>query len=116
MHELTIAQNMVEIIEEELKNREQLDKKVMEVNFIAGRLNAVVPESLQYNFDHLKQKKDYLKDAELNIKETPIVIQCRNCQQKTTIDEPIFRCQKCNSGDIEVISGKRMYIESLEIE
>ncbi|HMA61287.1 MAG TPA: hydrogenase maturation nickel metallochaperone HypA [bacterium] len=116
MHELTIAQNMVEIIEEELKNREQLDKKVMEVNFIAGRLNAVVPESLKYNFDHLKQDKDYLKDAELIIKETPIVIRCNNCHEETTIDEPIFRCQKCNSGDIEVISGKRMYIESLEIE
>jgi len=116
MHELTIAQNIVSIIEEELKKRDQLEARVNQVFFNTGRLNAVIPESLRHNFNRIKNEKPFLREAELVIKEIPIVIRCRDCGEESTIEEPIFMCQHCNSTNIEVISGKKMYIDSLEID
>lgn len=116
MHELTIARNIVSIIKEELQERDQLDYRVSEIYFNAGRLNAVVPESLQYNFDQIKQDKEFIKDASLIIKQIPVTIKCHDCEYETTIDEPVFRCQNCDSRNIEVTAGKKMYIDSIEIE
>ena len=116
MHELTIAKNIVSIVKEELKKRDKLDCHVQKIYFNAGRLNAVVPESLQYNFNQIKQANKYIQNTELIIKEVPVTIKCRNCEKQTTIDEPVFRCQHCDSSNIEVISGKKMYIESMDID
>src|SRR6056297_3252804 len=116
MHELTIAKNILAIVEDELKKRDQLDCQVREIYFNTGRLNAVVPQSLQSNFEQIKKQKQFLQNATLIIQEIPVTIKCRDCQEQTEIDEPIFRCQACDSVNIEVIAGKRMYIESMEIE
>ncbi|MCF7885759.1 MAG: hydrogenase maturation nickel metallochaperone HypA [Candidatus Marinimicrobia bacterium] len=116
MHELTIAQNIISIIEDELQQRNKLACQVNKVYFNTGRLNAVVPESLQYNFNQIKKERKFTQNAELIIKEIPITIKCEDCQAETQIDEPVFKCQNCSSRQIKVIAGKKMYIESMDIE
>ena len=113
MHEMGIAMQIVEIatasIPDDVKNI-----RVERVNLKVGKLAAVVPESLRFCFEIVAQDTP-LSGAELVIEEIPVVARCNHCAAEWTIDEPFFTCQKCNSGDIELLSGRELDIHSIEI-
>jgi len=115
MHELSIAQNIISIVEQELAKRE-VQSKVQKIFFNAGRMNAIIPDSLIFGFNTLKKETKLLHEAKLEINETPLILKCRKCGKDFEIDEPVFVCNFCGSTDIEVVSGKDMYIESIELE
>ncbi len=115
MHEFSIAQNIITIVEEELSKQKEM-KPVRKIFFHTGRLNAVIPETLRFGFDIQKREKPLLSKATLEIDEIPIKIKCRECGQVTELDEPAFLCPACGSQQIKVISGKHMTIDSIELE
>ena len=88
--------------------------RVEKVNLKVGKLAAVVPDSLRFCFE-IAAKETPLGDAVLNIEEIPVVAVCTECHQEWTIEEPVFACPECNSGAIEIISGRELDIESIEI-
>ncbi len=115
MHELSIANNIVTIVEEEYKKLD-CNGMVQKVYFNTGRMNAIIPDSLKFGFNTIKQNKVFLKEAELIIIESPIILKCKKCNIEKEIDEPFFICEKCGSTNIEVISGMEMYIDSIEVD
>ncbi len=46
--------------------------------------------------------------------EKDVNVRCKDCQHEFTIDEPIFMCPKCDSFETEIITGKELYIETME--
>ena len=115
MHELSIAQNIIAIVEEEMKKHSD-NGTIKKILFKAGRMNAIIPESLKFGFDILKKDKDIVSKAELDIEEIPLRVKCKNCGSESNLDEPAFCCPECYSPDVEIISGKEMWIESIELE
>ena len=113
MHEMGIAIQIVEIASASIP-AELEDARVERVNLKIGKLTAVVPESLRFCFQIAAQDTP-LCDADLNIEEIPIAVRCADCNIEWTICEPVFRCQKCNSGSVEIISGRELDINSIEI-
>jgi len=113
MHEMGIVMQVVEIatasIPDSMKNA-----RVERVNLKVGRLSAAVPASLRFCFEIIT-KDTPLEGAELRIKEIPVVAKCRECDTEWTITGPAFNCEKCRSGSIEIISGRELDIESVEI-
>jgi hydrogenase nickel incorporation protein HypA/HybF len=113
MHEMGIALQIVEIagasIPPDLKN-----VRVQRVNLKIGKLAAVVPESLRFCFS-IAVKDTPLEGAELFIQELPVVARCKACNAEWTITEPVFTCKVCNSGSLEILSGRELDIESIEI-
>jgi len=115
MHELTIAQNIIRIVHDELEKIP--GTKIVEcVRFRAGRLNAIIPESLKFNFDILKKDYPMLDQANLEVAETPVIIRCRQCQAEAAITEPLFLCAACGSVDLQMISGQEMFVDSIEVK
>ena len=88
--------------------------RVEKVNLKVGKLSAVVPSSLRFCFE-IAAKDTPLSGAELDIEEIPVVAVCKKCNTEWTITGPAFTCEKCNSGSIEIISGRELDIISLEI-
>jgi len=43
------------------------------------------------------------------------VARCRDCDTQWTISSPAFTCENCNSGSLEILSGRELDIESIEI-
>jgi hydrogenase nickel incorporation protein HypA/HybF len=113
MHEMGIALQIVEIavasIPPDLEN-----VRVERVNLKIGKLAAVVPESLRFCFS-IAVKDTLLEGADLFIKEIPVVARCKTCNAEWTITEPVFSCKACNSGSLEILSGRELDIESIEI-
>ena len=113
MHEMGIALQIVEIATASLPA--DLDKaRVAAVNLRIGKLAAVVPESLRFCFD-VAIKDTALEGATLVIEEIPVVAKCNDCATQWTIDEPVFVCQKCRSGSLDILSGRELDIESIEV-
>ena len=56
-----------------------------------------------------------LAGAKLAIEEMPVVAKCKDCNAQWTIDEPVFICKTCQSGSLEILSGRELDIESIEV-
>jgi hydrogenase nickel incorporation protein HypA/HybF len=113
MHEMGIAMEIIDIAEASIPADMQ-DVQVESVNLRIGKLSAIVPESLTFCFS-VAIKETRLEGARLNIEQVPVVAMCKDCDNRWTIDEPAFNCPQCDSGTIELISGKELDIVSIEI-
>ena len=113
MHEMGIAMQIIDIakasIPESMKG-----VRIEKVNLQIGKLSAVVPTSLTFCFE-IAAKDTPLDGAELNIEEVPVKAKCKQCGKEWTISNPAFNCIKCDSGDIDILSGRELDIVSLEI-
>lgn len=113
MHEMGIAMQIIEIATSAIPPDES-DVKVARVNLRVGKLAAVVADSLRFCFE-IAAKETPLEDAKLGIEEIPVVARCKECAVEWTIQGPAFNCNACGSGQIEILSGRELNIESIEI-
>lgn len=113
MHELSIAENILKIVESNINSYNF--KKVKAINLKVGKLTAVVSSSLVFAFEVLSSGGVF-EGAKINIKEIPIEIICRDCKQKGEIENYHFVCPSCESENIEIISGRELLVEDVEIE
>ncbi len=114
MHEMGIAMEIVDIAKASIPPDMQ-GARVQRVNLQVGRLSAIVPDSLRFCFD-LVVKDTPLEGAELSIEEVPVVARCKDCQNEWTVTGPVFTCTACQSGAIDMLSGRELDIKSIEIE
>ncbi|MDX9789072.1 MAG: hydrogenase maturation nickel metallochaperone HypA [Desulfobacterales bacterium] len=112
MHEMGIAMQIIEIAAAAIPKGAPKGC-VKRVNIKVGKLSAVVPQSLTFCFD-IASKDSALAGAKLVIEEIPVKARCNVCQNEWTINEAVFTCPACNSGDIKLISGQELNIESIE--
>ncbi len=113
MHELSVVANLFEILEE--KVREKGGTKIFSVKLQVGALAGVVPELLMTAFDIYK-KDTLASEAELEIKEVPLKVQCKDCHTIMIKDDFIFICEHCGSTSIETLEGTEMILEKMDIE
>jgi hydrogenase nickel incorporation protein HypA/HybF len=112
MHELSIAENIIEIIKENVPEKELCDIKniLLEV----GDMSGIVSESLQFCFDVIKSETPF-KNAEMKIKKIPFVLFCNDCKKESTNSIGIKLCQNCGSTNTKVISGDEMKVIEVEL-
>ncbi|MFP4348602.1 MAG: hydrogenase maturation nickel metallochaperone HypA [Thermodesulfobacteriota bacterium] len=113
MHEMGIAMQVVKIAADSVPEHIQ-NPRVEQVNLKIGKLSSVVPDSLRFCFEVIT-KDTPLEGATLHIEVAPVVARCRDCGIQWTIEDAVFRCKACNSGSVEVISGRELDIISIEI-
>jgi len=113
MHEMGIALEIIDIVKSSIPP-DTPDARVVKINLQVGRLSAIVAESLRFCFE-IAAKDTALSHAELSIEEIPVVAMCKECQHQWTITGPAFSCEKCKSGSIELLSGRELDIQSIEI-
>ena len=114
VHEMGIALEVIDIAEASIP-QELPDARVTKVFLTVGRLAAVVPDSLRFCFD-VASERTRLAGAQLVIEEVAVRARCKACGHRWSIDTPAFRCPACDSGDIDIASGRELDIRSIEIE
>lgn len=113
MHEMGIAMQLVEIATSAIP-KDMENVQVEKVNLRLGKLSSVVPDSLRFCFEIIT-KDTPLAGAELDIEEIEVVAKCNDCNWEWTIKGPVFKCEKCKSGNINILSGQELEISSIEI-
>jgi hydrogenase nickel incorporation protein HypA/HybF len=113
MHELSIVETMVSMVLEMAKEKNA--KKVLRVYLVIGELSGVLNEAVELYFSMLT-KDTIASGAELFFTRPPTQVRCRNCQ---TVYSPVnlkISCPNCKEQKIEIISGRELFIDSLDIE
>ena len=113
MHEMSIAQSIIDIVNDTLAENEK--SRLKEVAVDIGEMVAVVPESLQFCYEAIVNETEY-HNAVLNINVIPLKIKCNNCNIESKIEKYAFLCPKCESTNINVISGEELNIRYLEVD
>ena len=115
MHELSIMSSVLDIVLEHAQKNNA--KKVQKVNLQIGVLSDIIPEWAQSYFDMLS-KDTIASEAVLNIEQVHVRILCRACGHEFGFKDRDwkFSCEKCDSSDIELLSGREFMITSIEIE
>lgn len=112
MHELSIAQNIIEIVKENVPEKDFSDVKNILLEI--GEMSGIETDSLKFCFDAIKNETPF-GNAEMKIKKIPFVLFCNNCKSETTNIYGIKLCEKCGSSDTIIVSGKEMKIIEVEL-
>jgi len=112
MHELGIAQNILEIVRQSVL-KEQIEA-VRGIKVRVGQLSGVVPDSLDFCFNVIVNDTE-LRRASLAIEQVPTTSECRNCMHRFQVEEFDFVCPACRSTNLELISGKELEIIEIEL-
>ncbi len=110
MHEFSIAQSIVSIV-----NRHAAGRQVRKVELRVGHLRQVVPSALEFAFALLTRGTE-LDGAALCIEEVPARGRCRACGAETEMHDFPLRCGGCGGLDMELIAGEELLVDALECE
>ncbi len=113
MHEMSLAENIMQIIEETAL--EQKFSRVKTVWLKIGQLACVEQESLRFFFDVVTQDS-IAQQAKLEIIEVAGQAQCSQCNCHVSIVTLYEACPHCGNYSLQVIQGDGMQIKELEVE
>jgi len=112
MHEMSLMQSVVSILEEEAARQNFTQVKAVWLEI--GKLSHVEPEALRFCFDVVI--KDTVADgARLEIVEIPGQAWCMNCSKPVDVAERFDACPDCGGYQLQMTGGDEMRIKELEV-
>jgi hydrogenase nickel incorporation protein HypA/HybF len=113
VHELSIAQSLLEIALEEAERHDMRQIKLIKLQ--VGEMAAVVPESLTFCFD-MVSRDTIATGAALEIETVPVVARCSGCKFVFEVENQVFLCPQCGEPSLDLISGRDLSLVSIEGE
>ncbi len=113
MHEMSIAQSILDLVKEEAA-KAQLER-VEEVRLRIGEMSGVVPDSLSFCWSLMADHQDAgsARGAALTFDLIPVKARCGDCGKTFKVDNYVFFCPGCGSGNTVVLEGREMTIASI---
>lgn len=113
MHELSLAQALVEEVERRAQNEKA--QKVTEVKVSLGKFSGVWRESIEFCYPILCEGT-LLEGSTLAIDEIPLTLHCPQCQKDSHPQHFRLKCEHCQSTQVEITAGKEFKIISMEFQ
>jgi hydrogenase nickel incorporation protein HypA/HybF len=113
MHELSFAQSLVELIEEE--GRVQGFSRVRQIRVKIGALGHVEPEALRFCFD-VASRGALAEGARLELDIVPGEAWCPRCLRAVSIAARYDFCPQCGQGHLQMTAGDELRLSELEVE
>ncbi len=115
MHELSIAQNIVASVMDYLERHHPNCNKVSAIGVRVGMMTDLSPDALTFGYE-VSRKGTVLDGSTIEIERVPVTAVCRDCGQRTSIENLLFRCADCRSGNIEMETGMELDLAWVQIE
>lgn len=113
MHEMSLMASIFDIINQNLTGYP--GARVIKVKLVVGAMTNVVPAALQMAFTAMSSGTP-VEGAELLIEEVPLTACCHECGWQGEIEQYKFFCPVCSSMQVEIMTGRELYLDSLEVE
>ena len=113
MHELGIAQNILEIVQQSVTDNQAPAVRLIRLR--VGQLSGVVPDSLEFCFKAIVSDTS-MRQASLAIEQMPTVFRCKKCGYRFQVNDLEYLCRECKSPDLEILSGRELDIIEIELE
>jgi len=112
MHELGIAQNILQIVQQSVPADQAADVRLIRMRI--GQLSGVVPDSLSFCFAAIINETA-MQRASLDIEQVPVIAECKDCKHRFGMEEWAFSCPSCNSKNLQLISGRELEVVEIEL-
>jgi hydrogenase nickel incorporation protein HypA/HybF len=106
-------QSVMETVEQTARNNGALAIDV--VRLVVGDMTEVVNEAMEFAFEAMSPGTP-CEGAKLEITNVRPRSRCLNCGYEYEHDRYHWGCPKCDSLATELIAGRELYIDSIEIE
>lgn len=87
---------------------------VEQVTVAAGALRQITPDSLALYYELLTRDTP-AAGSRLQVRQVPITARCRACGWEGPVELPVFRCGGCNDPGIDVLTGRELLVESMQV-
>jgi hydrogenase nickel incorporation protein HypA/HybF len=112
MHELSIAQNIVDIIGQYVTPVQAPDVRLVKIRI--GPLAGIVADSLDFCFGAIVGGTPF-ENARLDIEQTPVESRCVACGEVFTVEGAAYLCPGCGSAEVRLISGTELQVVEIEL-
>ena len=113
MHEMSLCEGVIRVIEEQavVHNYTSVKSVTLEV----GCLSCVLPESMQMCFEAIS-RGSRADGAELKIEVVPGVAKCRECGATVEVEDRISPCPECGQFGLRIKAGDTLRIKEMEVD
>jgi hydrogenase nickel incorporation protein HypA/HybF len=113
MHELGIAQSILDLAAEQVPAGQLAD--VRSIRIRVGDLAGVVVDSLEFCFDAIIAGTP-LGRARLEVERVPAVCRCGHCAAEFALGgSPVFACRACGGTDVALLAGRELQVVHVEL-
>ncbi|MBM4176172.1 MAG: hydrogenase maturation nickel metallochaperone HypA [Ignavibacteria bacterium] len=112
MHELSIAQEIVNIVNQHISEGET--NSVRSVKVAIGKLSNVLTDSLEFCFEAITANTN-LDGTKLEIQSIPLVVFCADCNKNSELEDTIFVCPNCSGFNLKIQSGRELNVLEIEL-
>ncbi len=114
MHEMSLISGVFDVINSTLTDHPQVTK-VVKVKLKIGEFTNAQPEALEFAFQAFA-KNTSVEGAQLEMEIVPVIARCAKCHHQFKVAGLTFCCPYCQDKAIELLSGRELVLESLEVE
>lgn len=113
MHEQSIVESILALALDSAAKAEAT--RIVKINLVVGELSGVLDEAVSFYFNFLS-KNTIAAGAEISFRHIPTQLRCRSCNRVFEPDGSGFRCPVCQEQQAEIVAGRELYVDSLEVE
>ena len=112
MHEQSIVESLLSVV---LKSAEQNQaERIVTINLVVGDLSGVVEDAVNFYFNFLA-RETIAAGATINYRRVPVKMRCRDCRNVFEPEHLDLKCPECSGRNLDIIAGRELYVESLEV-
>lgn len=113
MHEMSLAENVLQILEDAARRRGFA--RVRSVRLEVGALAPVEPAAMRFCFDAVT-RGSIAEGARLDITTTHGMAWCMRCSDTISIERRYDTCPKCGGHELQVTGGEELRVKELEVD
>lgn len=115
MHELAVTKSILKVaVEHTIQND---GKQVLTIFLAIGEMRNLEEEWIQRYFDYIS-KGTAAENATIKVRKVPVVFLCKSCGKQFSgniREEKKLLCTHCGSFEYDLVSGRELMIEKMEI-
>ena len=113
MHEQGIVQSLLSVA---LENAEKAGaRRIVGINLVVGDYTGVAEDAVNFYFSFLS-RDTIAAGAKINYTHVPGQLRCRDCDVLFPLQKRDYHCPTCDGKRVEIVGGRELYIETMDIE
>ncbi|MBN1345827.1 MAG: hydrogenase maturation nickel metallochaperone HypA [Phycisphaerae bacterium] len=113
MHEISVAQAVLEAAEREV--REHGGGLIRRVRCRVGVLQQIVPELLSEAFGCVVERSRH-RGAGIDVDKAPVTIDCATCGHQSVSEDWRVTCPECDSFEVRITGGDELELTGITLE
>jgi len=110
MHELSVAESILQIVEQAIEGKRELASATVTLGPFAG----ICADSLKFWFPQVARERGF-GEPELVVNELPARVHCLDCGEEYASRDAMTPCPGCASFNRRILGGRELTLDSVEI-